>query len=268
MSVGVYIILLALLLRFAGDRLPFALFRERIIVARVLPILIVLMLFWIYLLHSRFTLAGIYVIVQMFPEFLLLGTGVILYLALVLHRLWKSWKAADTLKKHLLADASPLDEDLFLHPSEELFALNVGFLKPIIVVSRGVMNLPKKERELVINHERIHAKRRDNLRLLLFQLLLPTSRDHEDMRAYLEIQNDRLLMRRYTPKDIARTLIKFSLAYPSSTGMATSLRRRLRFLVGEERLLDIGFLRFLVFLLLPVMWHLAYSGCYVDVCTK
>jgi hypothetical protein len=48
--------------------------------------------------------------------------------------------------------------------SPQRFAYCVGLLKPALLVSRGVLDLPPAQRDAVIAHEAAHAERRDNLR--------------------------------------------------------------------------------------------------------
>ncbi len=267
MSVGIYIIIFAFLLRAAGRFVPFYAFRERMLISRLLPIAMLLILLSTHLIHSRFTLTGMYVMAQMFPEFVLLLLLALGYVGVVGYRVVRKYLITRRFYGTLL-EGSVRKGDLYVLPTEDLIALNVGFLRPKVVVSKGVLSLPPRERALVIEHERFHARMRDNLRLLLFELLLPSDRDREDYRTYLEIRNDTHLLGRYSPRDIAHTLVKFSLAYPGATGMATSLRRRIEFLAGEGRLLDLKLLRAVALLVLPIVWYLSYVGCYMDLCTK
>ena len=267
MSVGVYLIILSFALRFAGRYLPFSMFRERILLTRLLPVVILAILLSVHLLHSRFTLAGMYVMAQMFPEFPFLLVLGVAYLLVVSYRILRRAALTYRFRRELLSSARK-EGDLYVLPIKKLVALNVGFFRPKVVVSEGVLALPEREREMVLDHERYHVRMRDNLRLLLFEILLPTERDREDYRAYLEIRNDARMLGRYAPLEIARTLLKFSMAYPTATGMATSLKRRIGFLAGEERLLDLKPVRVVALLLLPLIWYLAYTSCYMDLCTK
>lgn len=267
MTTGTYIILISFLLRGVGRFVPFYAFRERILISRAIPIGILSILLSTHLIHSHFTLAGMYIMAQMFPEFVLLLLLAASYLGVVGYRMLRKYLITRRFSKALLEGATRRG-DLYVLPTEELIALNVGFIRPKVVVSEGVLSLPPRERDLVIEHERFHARMRDNLRLLLFEMVLPSGRDREDYRAYLEIRNDTHLLRRYSPRDIAHTLVKFSLAYPGATGMATSLRRRIEFLAGEGRMLDLKLLRAIALLILPLVWYLSYVSCYMDLCTK
>lgn len=267
MSIGTYVIILAFVLRMGGRFIPFYAFRERMLISRLLPIAMLSILLSTHLVHSHFTLTGMYVMAQMFPEFVLLLLLAVVYVVVVSYRVVRNYLITRRFYSAVL-EGSEKEGDLYVLPTDELIALNVGFFKPRVVVSRGVLSLPPRERTLVMEHERFHARMRDNLRLLLFELLLPSDRDREDYRSYLEIRNDTHLLGRYSPRDIAYTLVKFSLAYPGATGMATSLKRRIEFLAGEGRLLDLKVLRAVALLVLPLVWYLSYVGCYMDLCTK
>ncbi|NPA80661.1 MAG: hypothetical protein GXO29_06410 [Thermotogae bacterium] len=268
MSAGVYLILLAIVLRFAGERLPFSLFKERILISRILPLAILLMVLSVHLLRSHLTLGGMYIMLQMFPEFGLLLLAATAYVLWVGYKLVVGFRRARALERELLAQATRSENGLYVLPTDDLVALNVGLLNPKIVVSEGVLRLPDIQRDIVIKHEEFHARRRDNFRILLLNLLLPTRRDYEDFRTYLEIENDRALSMEHSPRDIAHTLVKFSLAYAGAFGMATSLRRRIEFLAGEGRLLNLRFLRLAVLMLLPIIWYIAYTSCSLDLCIK
>jgi len=267
MSVGITLIVLAILLRSVGRFVPFYAFKERVLITRVVPLIIFFILLGVHLIHSRFTLTGIYVMVQMFPEFLLLmllGAAYVLY---VTYRITRIYVLSRKLEREVIDKARRVG-DVYVLPVKELVALNVGFLRPRIVISEGVLSLPEQERELVMEHERFHARMKDNLRLLLFELLIPSEKDREDYRTYLEIRNDSYMLNRYTPRDLAYTLVKFSMAYPGGTGMATSLRRRIEFLSGEMRIFNFKGSEILVTVLIPLIWYLAYTSCYMDLCIK
>ncbi len=267
MSVGITLIVLAILLRSAGRFVPFYAFKERILITRIVPLIIFFILLGVHLVHSHFTLSGIYVMIQMFPEFLLLILFGVVYVLYVSYRIARIYLLSRKLAEEVLGKAYRVG-DVYVLPVKDLVALNVGFLRPRIVVSEGVLSLPENERELVMEHERFHARMRDNLRLLLFELLLPTEKDREDYRAYLEIRNDSHMLKRYTPRDLAYTLVRFSMAYPGGTGMATSLRRRIEFLSGEMRIFNLKGSEILVIVLTPLIWYLAYTSCYMDLCIK
>jgi len=66
-------------------------------------------------------------------------------------------------------DAVPVD----IADSRERFAYCAGLLRPRVVVSRALLDaLPARGRKAVLEHERAHAARRDNLRGLLAALSL------------------------------------------------------------------------------------------------
>lgn len=61
--------------------------------------------------------------------------------------------------------AEPSDRTPFkVVESAQRFAYCVGLLRPTLLVSRGVLELPPAQRDAVIAHESAHAVRRDNLR--------------------------------------------------------------------------------------------------------
>ena len=159
--------------------------------------------------------------------------------------------------------------DIYVIPADDLLAFNVGFLRPKIVISKGVEMLPEEERSLVLKHEYIHVRQRDNLKLLLFHLLLPDREDLEDFKAHLEIKNDSQLLKSYGEKVILRTILRFSTSsHAHATGITSSLSRRVSFLLGEKKNHQGDYTRYVLLLLLLFSIYILSAVCQVNICIE
>lgn len=83
----------------------------------------------------------------------------------------------------LLPQVATFDSQLgaWVVPSPELLCLSFGVLRPVIVISEGMLaQTTQQEREVMVGHEKAHLRRRDTLMRLVTQgatfLLLPYAR--------------------------------------------------------------------------------------------
>ncbi|MDA0179828.1 M56 family metallopeptidase [Solirubrobacter phytolaccae] len=131
-----------------------------------------------------------------------------------------------------------LGTDVRVIASRRAHAFTLGFLRPRIFVSEGLLELlSEPELECVLAHERHHARRRDPLRRALVQAiadglwfipaLRKTARTHATVS---ELAADAFAMRRTGAQPLASALLAFEAHGTAGAGASTE---RVRFLLGE-----------------------------------
>ena len=89
-----------------------------------------------------------------------LAAGTLAWLWSVGGKLRRSVAVGNVLRSLATSDQAPFS----IIESRERFAYCVGLLKPQLLVSRGLLELPAAQVEAVLAHEHAHLVRRDNLR--------------------------------------------------------------------------------------------------------
>jgi hypothetical protein len=118
--------------------------------------------------------------------------------------------------------AEPTADDNLLIPIEQPCAFVIGLVRPEVVVSRGLRaSLSNTELEVVLAHERTHARRRDPLRQLLASIGLlwhiPGIASHLDRKFRLcqELIADRAAVSNGADKQcVANTLVRYAKLRP------------------------------------------------------
>lgn len=148
------------------------------------------------------------------------GVGIVALLATVTALIFLGISAARAQRHHrqiltLLKQGARQQRDYWTLLSDQARAFTVGFWRPTVVVSRGLLDACEAaDLDILLAHEFAHRRRRDNLRLLLMSLLTlpmpPSLRDsvRSCFRLTLEKSCDLYAAERHSKLAVANTLVK------------------------------------------------------------
>lgn len=136
--------------------------------------------------------------------------------------------------------ATVLGTDVRIIASRRAHAFTIGFLRPRIYISAGLLDvLDERELLCVLAHERHHARRHDPLRRALVKAIcdgfwfIPALRRTAVAHATVsELAADAVAMRSTGPQPLASALLAFEAHGPEGAGASSE---RVRFLLGEMR---------------------------------
>lgn len=151
--------------------------------------------------------------------------GVGAHLAYGAIRIYRRVRSSRTAHLDLRRLATSGADDSLLIPLEEPCAFVIGFVRPRVVVSRGLRTcLSEAEVEIILAHERAHARRRDPLRQLLASIGLlwhvPGISSCLDgtFRLCQELIADRAAVSKSADKQrVANTLVRYAKLRPRMT---------------------------------------------------
>ena len=151
--------------------------------------------------------------------------GVVAHLAYGAIRIYRRVRDSRAAHHDLRRLATAGADDSLLIPLEEPCAFVIGFVRPQVVVSRGLRTcLSEAELEIILAHERAHARRRDPLRQLLASIGLLwhvpgiSARLHGTFRLCQELIADRAAVSKSADKQrVANTLVRYAQLRPRMT---------------------------------------------------
>lgn len=116
-------------------------------------------------------------------------------------------------KMQQLSRVAERREGWLVLPIAEPLAFAIGFIKPHLVVTAGLLKaLPGRAMDIIAAHERAHSRRGDNLRLLLAKIaLIPLFNQRDkllnELELYHEQASDLEACREHCAEDVAQTII-------------------------------------------------------------
>jgi beta-lactamase regulating signal transducer with metallopeptidase domain len=118
--------------------------------------------------------------------------------------------------KALHAFAQALDKNTFLLPGKQANAFTAGLLRPRCYLTTGLRDaLSNEELEIVLQHERVHARHHDPLLKWLFALassvypqLVATQLQQQMTLAMEQHADEAVASKRFGKSDVALTLVK------------------------------------------------------------
>lgn len=111
----------------------------------------------------------------------------------------------------------------YLLPHKERLVFTMGWLKNSIFITDGLLNhCERGDVDIILEHEREHARRRDNLRLLaskILTLIVPRFLSHRltgDLQLYTEAACDLSTAKKHGALNVAETLLRIQRLAPRS----------------------------------------------------
>lgn len=187
----------------------------------------------------------------------------------------------DSLSRSLAIRHSLAPKKLMMVSSREPLALTMGFIRPVIVVSTGLLELlDEAELEAVLRHEQFHLRKRDSLRTLVTYILsrslwyLPILRwCHHSFRVWREVLADRYAVAQTgSAAGLGSALLKLArlgpvarMSFAHASFADTPINLRIQSLIDPQcktslkpplvpAMISLHVLAFLTVLLLPAAW--------------
>jgi Zn-dependent protease with chaperone function len=178
----------------------------------------------------------------------------------LLAHLW----AVRALRKRLLL-LGETHADWCLLPNDEKLVFTLGWVSNDIFITEGLFSeCSERDLAIILEHERAHARRRDNLRLLLGRLMLlavpaPLARRLlDDLHLFVEASCDFVTAARHDALDVAETLLRVQRLVPErficcnrsliAAFTGAEVESRVRLLVDGDAGKRVNPLRFWMFL--------------------
>src|SRR5690606_28470950 len=118
----------------------------------------------------------------------------------------------------MLSESHP---DWFLLPNQEKLVFTLGWLSNEIFITEGMLReCSDRDLAVILEHERAHVARKDNLRLLLSRLMLlavptPLARPlQDDLHLFIEASCDFATAAKHGALDVAETLLRVQRLVP------------------------------------------------------
>lgn len=236
MTIGLILILFLVALRIALIIKPLNSFYKQFIYGIVIPYIGILNVWFVHVLHTGFEWERLLSMYIHYPDFVISSLLLVIFLLSSFYSVYQANKHTTKFVKSLVSLPHKRNGRVIVLEFERPLAFNVGFLNPTIVLSRGVFRLEKDVRNLIIEHEIQHIRSKDNLKILLFKILLPTKHEMNLLKAHLEVLNDINLSRKFSKRTFVKAF-KGILSFKEGnyTGMSDNMDFRLRFILKGER---------------------------------
>lgn len=114
-------------------------------------------------------------------------------------------------------------EQWYLLPHKERLVFTMGWLKNSIFITEGLLkHCERRDVDIILEHEREHARRKDNLRLLASKILILivprflSRRFTDDLQLYTEAACDLSTAKKHGALNVAETLLRIQRLAPRS----------------------------------------------------
>ncbi len=230
MTLGILVLFLAVAVRLYFYHKVLKNFYKQVIYGMVIPYTAVLSIWFVHTIHSLFSLEKLIYMFQNYPDFIISTLIILVATVRFLVVMIESYRQTRHVYKTILQLPHRRFKNFILLDINKPLAFNVGFVRPVVVVSKGVFALRKDVKSLILQHEKIHCLRRDSLKLLLFKLFLPSKGEYSLYKAHLEITHDRKTLKTFGKRTLVEAIKSVVSSPLASVGMDEGVERRIEFI--------------------------------------
>ncbi len=235
MTLGVVLIFFLVVLRMILIIKPLNSLYRQLIYGIMIPYIGILSIWFVHVLHTGFNWEHLVSMYIHYPDFVISSLLIALFVILSLYSIYQAHKHTRKFVSSLISLPHRRKGSIIVLEFERPLAFNIGFVNPTMVLSRGVFKLEKDVRNLIITHEIEHIRNKDNLKILLFKILLPTKHEMNLLKAHLEVMKDIKLSRRFSKRTFIKAFKEIlSFKEGNYTSMSDNMDVRLRFILKGE----------------------------------
>lgn len=259
MSVGFFVLIILLSLRIYLRKKPLKTFTQQFLFGILTPYIGIMTLWLIHIIHSDFLPDKL---MHMFGywDFRISNLLILTITPISIYRFYKGISDIISLKKTLLSLPHRRFKNVVILNIDKPLAFTLGIFKPLIFISKGVLNLERDVKDLILLHERNHIKFLDNLKVILFSFFLPSKRELSLLKAHIEITNDCRTLRFYSKETLIKALNYVVSPHSIGMGISDEILMRLETLIYGRRQNDI--LNYVLFLLsTTILVFIAIINC-------